>query len=505
MALASLKGDDKSLDRQVAVKVADPIGRDVTRTEIENRLRDEFRILCRLRHDSIVRTIGLAKIQGRTSMVMEYVPGLHLESLRKEVDLPLKVALDCVRQLASALAHLHGGGPVGSGFRRPLVHRDVKLENVRLTPDGRIVLLDFGAAGGDFDGREGTTSVQFGTGRYLAPERRTQPNNPAIDVYALGVVLFELLTGEVMGLDHQARSSALRGGLGLALEPSVRALIDRCFDDYGSRPTAQWVEHRIGQLREHVAGIGLREWASQQALLRKPPDGEPIQPISEGGSEQGLEATLGRYTPLIDEDIWAKVDGEPRTRPSDRSPVVGVSWAGWMQLAMILVAFPLLAVSVISLLLQTSAETTEELEGEGDASPRAPEGKGPMDESSLTDTERPIHDKRRIPRPGQEARGLKTPDQPPGGPVDEFVTVQFLVSEDDGLILPSGLENLLDGSKVPLKNSENPVPIRAGRYHALLPNGAPDEAVLDLYGADSFEVVCEPFPVGCTQVKQLRQ
>ncbi|MBK7756169.1 MAG: serine/threonine protein kinase [Deltaproteobacteria bacterium] len=180
-------------EKLVAVKVLNADLEDMV--EIARRLRDEARILGLLRHRSIVGVDRLTRLDGRWAVVMEYVVGEDLAQLVRRGRVPTGPALEIIADVASALhAAWHMVGPNGQPLH--LLHRDLKPANIRLTPDGDVKVLDFGVARAEFDTREAATrSVAFGTPSYMPPERLDlMPDGPEGDIYALGVVLFELLT-----------------------------------------------------------------------------------------------------------------------------------------------------------------------------------------------------------------------------------------------------------------------------------------------------------------------
>jgi len=176
---------DLLLDRAVAVKVlGGALAGDGRAAE---RLRREARAAARLEHPSIARVLDLGEQDGRPYLVMELLEG---ESLAARIDragaMAAPEAARVVAAVADALEAAHRGG---------VVHRDVKPGNVFLTSGGEVKVLDFGIASAAGEAAL-TTGEMLGTPAYLAPERVLgQPATPAADIYALGVVLYELLAG----------------------------------------------------------------------------------------------------------------------------------------------------------------------------------------------------------------------------------------------------------------------------------------------------------------------
>ena len=173
---------DTQLDRQVAVKVL----RDVAETD---RFQAEARTLARLSHPSLVRVLDVGDVEGRPYLVLELVLGTSLAECCRGMTLPSVRVAEIGSHLAAALAYVHETG---------WLHRDVKPANILLGDDGRVLLADFGIARLVEGHAEMTQTGQtLGTAAYLAPEQvEGQPLTPAADVYSLGLVLLEALTGE---------------------------------------------------------------------------------------------------------------------------------------------------------------------------------------------------------------------------------------------------------------------------------------------------------------------
>jgi len=152
------------------------------------RFRREQEVGQRLVHPNVVRVLR-PREQSRVYLVMEYVEGRSLRALLGDrQSLPVERALDLARQVCDALVYLHEHG---------VVHRDVKPENLLVTPQGTVKLLDFGIA--LFEGERRLTwmglSNAVGTPDYMAPEQiRGRRGDPRTDVYAVGMLLYELLT-----------------------------------------------------------------------------------------------------------------------------------------------------------------------------------------------------------------------------------------------------------------------------------------------------------------------
>lgn len=181
------RGRDLKSRRQVALRTL--------RVEYRNdpasraRFRREARTMAFIRHENIARIFDLWEDQNSSWAVMEYVPGKSLKSILIERDhLRLEEVASILHQVASALDEIH---------KRGMVHLDVKPHNLIQTPDGVIKLIDFGLAQRSDQPQEMIGGIAFGTAAYLSPEQASgQAVGPASDIYSLGCVVFELLTGD---------------------------------------------------------------------------------------------------------------------------------------------------------------------------------------------------------------------------------------------------------------------------------------------------------------------
>jgi hypothetical protein len=228
--------EDPLLSRRVAVKLLLP------QLAVDEALRVRFRneaiAAAKLTHPGIVATYDTGDDDGTAYIVMELVEG---KTLRRLIDehgkMPVRDAVDISSQVADALEHAH---------RQGLVHRDIKPANVLVQPDGRVKVTDFGiakAAGGDDLTRTGHV---VGTARYLAPEQVDgQSVDGRADVYALGLILYEMLTGKPpFGGDTEMATAVAR--LTSAPEPvrEARPEVSRPLEDVVARSLARDPEYR---------------------------------------------------------------------------------------------------------------------------------------------------------------------------------------------------------------------------------------------------------------------
>jgi serine/threonine-protein kinase len=178
---------DVELDRPVALKrLAENLARD---EDLRRRFVREARLAARLSHPNVVRIFDVGEDEGRPFIAMEYVEGQTLaELLAGRGPLPAAEVARLGVQACAALAAAHAAG---------LVHRDVKPQNLILGKDGVLRLGDFGIAVGHGATQLTLAGTVLGTAGYLAPEQaRGERVTAAADIYAVGAVLFELLTGE---------------------------------------------------------------------------------------------------------------------------------------------------------------------------------------------------------------------------------------------------------------------------------------------------------------------
>ena len=182
--------------------------------------KKEIALMKRLKNPHLPSIVDVLEEEGRLLIVMDYVEGQTLEALiREEGARPVAQVLDWAGQLCEVLSYLHGQEP-------PVIYRDMKPANVMLRPDGTIVLIDLGAAREFRPDRQNDT-VALGTCGYAAPEQyeEEEQSDARTDIYCMGVMLFQLLTGE--GPHRLQPVRAVRpevpGGLETIVERCVQA------------------------------------------------------------------------------------------------------------------------------------------------------------------------------------------------------------------------------------------------------------------------------------------
>ena len=177
---------DTLLQRQVAVKILrDQYARD---PRFVAHFANEARAAAAVSHPNVVEVYDHGREGETLYIVMEWVDGSNLKNLmREKAPLPIPEAIRLLRELLQGLSAIHQAG---------ITHRDVKPQNVLVTRQGRAKLTDFGIARGSVPSGLTETGVVVGTAAYMAPEQASgKPVGPGTDLYAAGVILFELVTG----------------------------------------------------------------------------------------------------------------------------------------------------------------------------------------------------------------------------------------------------------------------------------------------------------------------
>lgn len=278
---------DERLGRPVAVK---RIRHDAPPgAEARERLRREARAVARLNHPAIVQVYDVLEEGGCDWIVLEYVPGDSLAELVAAGGFTVARVLDLARQIAEGLAHAHDCG---------ILHRDLKAENVRVTPDGRAKILDLGlaklfdahAAGeGEDDASLTRQGAIVGTPRAMAPEQAAGgPVDFRTDLFAFGVLLYELLGGH-SPFQASSRAATLRRVLGerpaplRSLRPELPAelsdlVVELLAPEPADRPTgAAEVARRLAKIAAwpEIATLSAPNSLASSTVLSQVPTGGP--------------------------------------------------------------------------------------------------------------------------------------------------------------------------------------------------------------------------------------
>ncbi len=266
----------KRLGRQVALKVlhadlsADPV--------FAQRFLREARAMARLAHPGIVAVYDFGESGGRCWLVMEYVEGVNLRALLKQHSLAPRQALTIVRCLCSALQFAHDEG---------VVHRDIKPENVLVDPRGHVKIADFGLA--KLIGEPASVTLTdagqvMGTPHYMAPEQLERPRDVdhRADLYSLGVVFYEMLTGELP--------------LGRFAPPSQRVQVDVRLDEIVLKSLERERERRYQQAAEVKTDV---ETVEREPAQARPGARRHRVRLRSGVYLPRLEALLGSDRPTV--------------------------------------------------------------------------------------------------------------------------------------------------------------------------------------------------------------
>lgn len=222
---------DTILNRQVAVKI---LRADLSTDAISIlRFEREAQAAASLAHPNIVEIYDVGDYKGHHYIVMEYVPGKTLKQvIRSRGPLVNEEAVDIMKQLCSAVAEAHSRG---------IIHRDIKPQNIILKADGSLKILDFGIATAKGSVQLTQANNVMGSVHYLAPElARGEPASFQSDIYALGIVLYEMLSGDVPFKADQAVQVALKHMR--EPMPSVRAVnssVPQSLENVITRATAK--------------------------------------------------------------------------------------------------------------------------------------------------------------------------------------------------------------------------------------------------------------------------
>lgn len=219
------------LDRPVAIKVLLPTRSSAK--EMQARFEREARALAQLQHPHIVGVHDFGEVEGYPYLVMEFVDGASLRDILASARFQPEEALALVPDICEALAYAHDKG---------VVHRDIKPENILVDRDGRVKIADFGiakiAAGPEPRRRLTKSRMVMGTPHYMAPEQAERPQevDHRADIYSLGVVFYEMLTGELP--------------VGVFPPPSKKVQVDVRMDEVVLRSLEKEPERRYQTVRE---------------------------------------------------------------------------------------------------------------------------------------------------------------------------------------------------------------------------------------------------------------
>jgi serine/threonine-protein kinase len=287
------RAHDAVLAREVAIKV---LHRSLAGDQgFVDRFRREARAAATLNHPNIVAVYDWGAVDGIYYMVMEYVHGRSVrELLNANRRLAPAQAVDIVRQTLLALEHAHAKG---------IVHRDLKPENVLITSDGTVKLTDLGLARAFADAKNTRAGAVTGTVQYLAPEQiRGEPADPRSDLFSLGIVTFELLTGNLpysgetpMAIAYKHLSERVPAPSGFAddVRPDLDGFVESATDP--NREMRPESAHAMRQDLDSVAAQ-LPRARSLRAVVQDLPE---IEPAPSGVTER-VAATVTETIPRVE-------------------------------------------------------------------------------------------------------------------------------------------------------------------------------------------------------------
>ncbi len=238
--------EDQELGRSVALKLLDD--RHASDEQFVERFRREAQSAAGLNHPNIVSIFDRGHAEGTYYIAMEYLDGRTLkELLVKNGPTPIPIAIDYARQILGALAFAHRNG---------IVHRDIKPHNIVVGGDGRLKVTDFGIARSGASQMTEVGSI-VGTAQYLSPEQaRGAPVDPRSDLYSLGVVLYEMLTGAVPFTGDTPVEIAMKHLSQVPKPPSeLRPDIPHDLDAVVTRALAKDPDQRYGSAEEMDADL----------------------------------------------------------------------------------------------------------------------------------------------------------------------------------------------------------------------------------------------------------
>lgn len=287
---------DTILNRQVAIKIL----REDLSTDTVSILRfeREAQAAASLAHPNIVEIYDVGEYKDHHYIVMEYVAGKTLKQvIRSRGPLVNEETVDIMKQLCSAVAEAHSRG---------IIHRDIKPQNVIVKADGSLKILDFGIATALGSAQLTQANNVMGSVHYLAPElAKGEPASFQSDIYALGIVLYEMLSGDVPFKADQAVQVALKHMR--EPMPSVRAInstVPQSLENIITRSTAKDPSLRYGNAEEMLADVStcLRsERMNERRLLiretpvkKGTPEARAVPPKTEKKKEAAVSSTKAR-------------------------------------------------------------------------------------------------------------------------------------------------------------------------------------------------------------------
>lgn len=319
-------GRDLMLERTVAIKV---LREDYSANlEFRERFRQEAKAAANLSHPNIVTVHDFGLDAGRLFIVMEYVPGTDLKSiLHRKGRLPVEEAVPLIVQACAWIGYAHRAG---------LVHCDVKPQNLLVTPDQRLKVTDFGIARALTSIRpDEKADIVWGSPQYFSPEQaKGDAPSPASDVYALGVVIYEILTGQLpfsapsttqLVRLHREASPLPPRQINPAISPVLDEIILKVL---AKEPTSRYrTADQLGRVILNLSAGGINPPSEPLPTSREIPSRptalHPSRPVVPA------VATISPSRPASQPRRRATVNKPPDEPVAQRSNPLDIDWATW--------------------------------------------------------------------------------------------------------------------------------------------------------------------------------
>src|SRR6201989_1599911 len=297
-----LLAEDQELGRRVAIKILND--RHAADDSFIERFRREAQNACGLSHPNIGSIYDRGEAEGTYYIAMEYLDGRSLKELIVgRGPAPIKITIGYARQILAAVgfAHKHG-----------IVHRDIKPHNVLVGPEGRLKVTDFGIARSGASQMTEVGSI-IGTAQYLSPEQaRGAPVDQTSDLYSVGVVLYEMLTGQVPFTGDTPLEVAMKHLSEVPVPPSeLRPEVPHDLDSVVLRALAKDPSERYQSAEE------------MDADLARVADGLPVDPETETAATAVLSGSRVRAAART--SVMSRPTAAPpgQTGPPGRTPPAG--------------------------------------------------------------------------------------------------------------------------------------------------------------------------------------
>lgn len=320
------RGVDLNLDRPVAIKILPPESQG--QEESTARFLREAKTASKLQHPAITTIYEFGTKDNFRYLVMEYIEGQTLRSMLNKGPLPLRQALDIAIQAADALA---------LASEKDIIHRDIKSENIMVTERGQVKILDFGlakmverkTAGTGKDTFQTGFGLVMGTVTYMSPEQALGADlDPRTDIYSLGVVLYEMISGRLPFVGDNASVVLAKvlnqpppplNASAVDLPLSLQLLVARCLEK--NRDDRYWSgKELLADLKKVKQEVEAQSDLSGTVLLqRTPPEaaaGESIANLVAGGRQSGAAAAAADPAAMASSGTLAlRKTADATTRP----------------------------------------------------------------------------------------------------------------------------------------------------------------------------------------------